>query len=226
MDIGEKFILIGNKKYFFNEITLITGSKKMDFEIAKENLQIFCHIIEQTDIKYGLFWGTLLGAIRERNFILHDYDTDIFILHEEKEKFLKLLFQFQKEGLELIRVENDLISLMRKNEYIDIYIFKSKKKFGIVRLRVFGNQFEIAPEYLESPKRYMFLGLNVYIPNNPEKLLRKMYGRNWKIPIKNRQASPNTIYKRLSSLTPIFKKFRSYGAVEKVTKSYLKKWSL
>lgn len=226
METEEKFILIGNERFYYKELTLVQNAKKLNLDIAKENLQIFYTIIEQTNIKYGLMFGTLLGAIREKNFIAHDYDTDIFILSEGKEKFLNLLFQFRNQGFELIRNAYDVISLMRKNEYIDIYIFKPKMKLGILNLRSLDNEFECAAKYLENPIRYLFLGMNIYIPNNPEKLLKKLYGKNWEIPIENFPSPSNTMYKRISKFAPIFKKLPFYVSMEKFMKSALKRLGL
>jgi len=50
---------------------------------------------------FGLIYGTLLGAIRENNFIEDEEDINIFILNENKEVFLirylgNLLFLIQK----------------------------------------------------------------------------------------------------------------------------------
>lgn len=226
METGEKYILIDNKRLYYKELKLVVGAKKLNLDIAKENLQIFHSIIEQTNITYGLMFGTLLGAIREKNFIAHDYDTDIFILSEEREKFLNLLFQFKNQGFELIRNSFDVISIMRKNEYIDIIIFKPKMKFGILNLRDCNNEFECAAKYLENPIRYLFLGMNIYIPNNPQKLLQKTYGKNWKTPIENYPTPCNTIYKKLSKFAPIFKGLPFYLSMEGFMKSLLRRLGL
>jgi lipopolysaccharide cholinephosphotransferase len=222
METVEKFISIGNERYYYKELTLVPNAKKLNLDIAKENLQIFHSIIEKTNIKYGLMYGTLLGAIREKNFIAHDCDTDIFILSEEKESFLKLLFQFRDHGFELIRNSYGVISIMRKNEYIDINVFKPKMKYGIIKFRVCNNDFECTAEYLENPIRYLFLGMSTFVPKNPEKFLRKTYGKNWETPIENLPASNNTLYKRISRFAPIFKNLPFYTSMEKIIKGLLK----
>jgi phosphorylcholine metabolism protein LicD len=218
----KKWILIDNERFYYEEVKLVHGRKKMDLEIARENLKIFVSVIEKTEIIYGIFFGTLLGAIREKNFIAHDDDTDIYILSEEREKFLKLLFQFEIQGLKLVRIESDMISLMRKDEYIDIYFFKLKYKFGIWKVRVFTNEYEYAAGNLENPIKQYFLGINIAMPNNPQKVIKKIYGKNWRIPIKNAPSKPNTIYKKISNITPRLKKMPFYRLMESVTKKILK----
>ena len=41
--------------------------------------------------------------------------------------------------------------------------------------------------------------MNIPIPNNARKLLRKTYGKNWEIPIKNYHAEPNAFTHFLKS---------------------------
>jgi lipopolysaccharide cholinephosphotransferase len=221
MNTERKTILINNKKYDYEEMELFHGRKKMDVEIARENLKLFHLVLEQSGITYGLFFGTLLGAIREKNFIVNDEDTDIYILSEDQERFLNLLFEFRNYGLQLVRLTTDLVSLMRKNEYIDVYIFRPKYKFGIYKLRGL-NHFEYPAKNLENPVKKMFLGLQVLVPNDPETVLEKIYGKNWRIPISNYHAPENTLYRKISRLAPKVRKFRFYRALEPLIKNVLK----
>ena len=226
MEQEKKWILIDNEKFYYQEVKLYHGRQKINFEIARENLEIFYEVMEQSGIRYGLILGTLLGAVREKNFIAHDQDTDIFILYEERERFLKLLYNFKEQGLELVRVDSDMLSLMRKNEYIDVLFFKLKRKFGIKRMRVSCNDYEISAHYLEEPIKMNFLGLDISVPNNPEELLLRTYGKNWKTPIANSPAPSNTFYKRLSHVAIYLKKLSFYPPLEKFIKAILQKLGL
>jgi phosphorylcholine metabolism protein LicD len=186
-----KSININGEQFFYEEIALYHGRKQINREIAKENLELFNSIIEKTNIKYGLIFGTLLGAIRENNFIEHDEDTDLFLLSEYKEDFLKLLKQFKKIGLEVIRYESDLISLMRKDEYIDVYTFQKKRIWLFKEVRFFEKKYQIDAKHLENTKILNFIGINIPVPNESEKFLKKIYGSNWRTPIRNFHAVPN-----------------------------------
>lgn len=226
MTPNKKCVSINNLPFYYEELPLIHGRGQMDREIAKENLLLFSSLVEAASIKYGIFFGTLLGAIRENNFIVHDEDSDIYILNEEKNKFIELLFTFRKHDLELVRLENDLLSLRRKNEDIDIYFLKRKRKLGLIKVRVLTNHFEYPAKYIENPTKIPFLDNEIFAPSHPTKILRMMYGKNWKIPIKNHPAPPNTLYKKLSNLTPKLKRLPLYTHLETILKLLLRKLGL
>jgi len=226
MSMNQKWILIDNEKFYYEEVELFHGRKIMDPKISLENLRIFNNIMEKSQVLYGLFFGSLLGAIREKNFIEHDEDIDIYLLNEEREKFLRLLVLFKNEGLNLVRSEGDMLSLMRNNEYIDIYFFKPKLKFGFIKLRVFSNEYEYAAENLENPIKYIFLGINISIPNNPKTVIEKIYGKNWRTPLKSKHSEPNTIYNSISKMSTKLKTLPFYGKLELNTKNLLKRLGL
>ena len=80
----KKFIKTSGKIISYNEKKLYHGRKKINKKIAQKNLLVIRNILIKTNIRWGLIFGTLLGAIREKNFIAHDEDTDIFVLYEDK----------------------------------------------------------------------------------------------------------------------------------------------
>ncbi|MGM0408335.1 MAG: LicD family protein [Bacteroidota bacterium] len=219
----KKYILIDGERFYFKEIELFHGKKRINREIAKENLEIFHSVIEKTNITYGLFFGTLLGAIREQNFIAHDEDTDIYVLNEDRDNVLRLLYELKNYDFEVARYHYDLLSIMRKNEYIDIYFFKTKKKFGIYKYRVIANKSEFPANYLEHPARLMFLGMNIPVPNNAEKILVELYGKNWRIPDPDYRIIGNTVYKKLSILSKKFSNRPFFESIKKPVKTLLKK---
>ncbi len=69
------------------EIDAISLKKLQKIEL--EMLVEIDRICRKHDIKYTIFGGTLLGAVREKGFIAWDDDADVAMLRPEYEKFCK-----------------------------------------------------------------------------------------------------------------------------------------
>ncbi|WP_418179600.1 LicD family protein [Aliarcobacter lanthieri] len=171
--------------FFYEPIELYYGRKIIDINVCKENLLIFKQIMDNNNIPFGLIFGTLLGAVRENNFIKYDEDVDIFLLDELREYILEILFEFEKFGFQVARYSDSLLSLIRNNDYIDIYFFKE-----ISSNRRCMNY--IYPSYYFSKLiKYNFLDTEFYISKEYLKFLEEIYGKDWHIPKKNAHAEPN-----------------------------------
>ena len=59
--------------YHYSIKPLYVGRKKIDKQIAKENLLDFNSLAIKYKLKFGLAYGTLLGAVRESDFIAVSY---------------------------------------------------------------------------------------------------------------------------------------------------------
>lgn len=187
----------------------------MDKETAKFNLLLFHKILNKYNIKFFLLYGTVLGAIREKDFIAHDTDTDIGILEEERKQFLKAIPELIDNGFELIRTKepDDLVTFMRNDEYIDIGVFVSNGKYYTYQ----GNL--IDKYFLDKLDSIYFLGESFLIPSNIERFLELTYGSNWKIPLKNEPAMNlgwKNVYYR-------FKRVFLKTAIGKIIKKIIKK---
>lgn len=55
-----------------------------------EILKVFDSFCQQNNLKYSLFFGSLLGAVRHKGFIPWDDDLDVIMPREDYEKFLNL----------------------------------------------------------------------------------------------------------------------------------------
>jgi len=197
-------ITTSNGIYSYEVKTFTLGSKRINREISKENLLDFRACLNDANITFGLIYGTLLGAIRENNFIVHDEDTDVFVLDEDRGKILDTLFELKKRGLVVGRYEEDqdLISFVRDNEYIDIYFFKKN---------IFGNRIAngafIKAKYLENLKKIEFLGESFFVPEHSEELLEKLYGKDWRVPRENVKGSNFGVYLTIRNFIKNHSKF-------------------
>ena len=153
-------------KLYYKPKNLYLGIKQIDREVAFENLKVVVRVLRNVGIKVSPAYGTLLGIIRENNFIEWDEDIDLFILSEDKEKLLDAFWTMKAEGLELVRVErcNHLYSVMRNNEYIDFYIMDSISP----EIRTGYGDLFMFEKYLTDLIDWDFRGINISIPRQYE----------------------------------------------------------
>jgi len=181
-----------NGIYEYKEVEFILGTKKINREISRDNLLAVKQLFDKHDLEFGLLYGTLLGAIREHNFIAHDEDTDIFILYENKEQLFDLLFELRDLGFEVGRENEALLSILKDGEYIDIYFYK---KTGTKNRACEG--YVLESDILENMEEYEFLGEIFKVPKNPIELLVKLYGKDWKIPDENGKPQNYGLYLKI-----------------------------
>jgi glycerol-3-phosphate cytidylyltransferase len=164
---------------YFSHKALYLGRKKINKAVAKQNLLDFNAVAKQNNLSFGLLYGTLLGAIRENDFIEHDEDIDLFILDEQRQVLYNLLFKLKEIGFEVARYDRrGLISIIRNNEYIDIYIFKKYIK----NVRICCGECVIE-KFLEQTTTLNFLTESFTVPKDYLEYLVFQYGRDWQTPI-------------------------------------------
>lgn len=168
-----------NGNIHYVSIPLYEGVKQIDKEIADENLILLKKLFDSLNIKFQLAYGTLLGAVREKDFISHDEDIDLALLDEEREKLLSNIQILRNHGFEICRYDRrDLISLIRKGEYIDLYFFRRYKD----GMRMCSGEVMLE-DFLKDSVEYEFKGNLYLIPRRYLDFLSCYYGENWKIPI-------------------------------------------
>lgn len=170
---------VGTYKYKY--VPIFEGSKRIDKHQAKENLFLFQDIMIKHHQKFLLAFGTLLGAVREHDFIDHDEDIDLIVMKTDMDKFLSLLFELRKYGFEVIRYERrGFLSLMRKGEYIDLYFYQPYP--GNIDL-MYCCQDIFPRNLLEDTAPITFLGRSFDAPREYQKMMEISYGKNWMTPV-------------------------------------------
>ena len=184
--------------YKYTEKALYLGGKKINKKIAKENLLILKNFLDKNDIEFSLIFGTLLGAVREKDFIAHDEDTDLFILEKDKKKLLNILFNLRKVGFEVVRYERQsLLSIMRQGEYIDFYIFEESSDF------LKCGKMTISAKYFKSLDTLPFLGGVFNVPINYKEWLKEWYGETWHTPRERNISKKEVLVGRIKSYMKI-----------------------
>lgn len=177
-----------NGIFYYESIQLYHGRKRINVEQCKKNLLTFKYIMDLNNIKFGIIFGTLLGAIRENNFIQHDEDVDVYVLQEDKDEILSLLSIFEQHGLRVVRYTDTILSLLSGGDYIDVY-FPQKNFFGSMCV----GEDCYASKYFIFKTKINFLGTYFYTPTNPECFLEEAYGKDWRVPKINSPSLPNSV---------------------------------
>lgn len=71
-------------------IKLTPAQLKATQKVQVEMLLEIDRVCKENNIKYGLFAGTLLGAIRHKGYIPWDDDADVYMMREEYDRFREI----------------------------------------------------------------------------------------------------------------------------------------
>ena len=150
------------------------------------NLKIIFEILDEIEVEYFVFFGTLLGVIRNRNLIEHDTDTDIFIKKITKSQIDYLSKKLIENKFDNFKHTDQIISYKRNNEYTDLYLFKLSNNL----FKCHG--FTIPRKYVENVISIRTKGLTFKVPKNYKECLDLLYGLDWHIEIKQYNAKPGS----------------------------------
>lgn len=167
----------------------IPFSEKMNFDLAWLNLVDVVSAFQTCNASYSLYFGTLLGFVREGFFIAHDKDTDIATLditHKQLSEIEQKMFEL---GFEKFRKGSDIVSFIRYGEYIDLYLFKSFNGYAHCL------DYKIPLAFLSKTKKIYVLNELFSVPSDYKSALVDLYGKNWAIPIANFHAPPSYVSK-------------------------------
>lgn len=146
-------------------------------------LKNIAKIFNDNNIEYMIFYGSLLGIIRDKKLLEHDDDVDFLVSDSDFNRAVRLLTPLYvingpdhfKSG-ESSDGKPELYKYIKKNGKIIDILTNDAKLPGV---------FEIDHIY---PIKSIFvasLGIRVNIPNKPEKILETVYS-NWKIPTRDK----------------------------------------
>lgn len=182
-------IIIEGKPFEFEEKAWVGEGKIFDKEMAAESLAVLKDVLDTKGVVFLLNFGTLLGAIRENDFIGHDMDLDVAIYAKDVDKLVSLIPTLSERGLMLCRYANGgLYSFMYKdNVLIDVDVYKLtgfpyKYRYWRMCRKIFPKHF------VEEYEQIDFAGGKYCVPKNPVKFIEYMYGKNWRIPVKGKHA--------------------------------------
>ena len=196
-------IHLTNGKLRYRPIPIFAGVKQINKVDAFDNLCLLKSVLDEKEVDFQITYGTLLGAVREKDFIKHDEDIDILILDEEKQKFLDTLPCLIKNGFQIARYDRrGLLSIIRNEVYIDFYFF-SLKENGIR----YCSGIIVPSKLIEETMIYSFKNLDVRIPLYYKDFLSYEYGNNWMTPIQYYNYGGSKIKRYLETIKVVVKEY-------------------
>lgn len=171
-------------------------------EAAAEALRDLNAAFEDISLKMFLISGTLLGLVREGKFIGWDKDIDVGYFSEDCQIDLESHFRSSTHfRVGRVDLTSDRLRLIHTNgTWVDVfphYMENGQRWHDGTATRWANTPFGL--------KRTRFIGVDQYIPENPEIYLEENYG-NWRTPTSNFDArldAPNvevTDYNHFTSL--------------------------
>jgi phosphorylcholine metabolism protein LicD len=209
---------MNNSESIFNEYKTINRKQ------CKENLFFLKKVFDKNKIFFRLGYGTLLGAIRENNFILGDNDIDLVFDKQDKVKVDKLIPFFVSNDFEVRRRFVNFISLSKKGNNVDFYFFSERNLIDRLLGRVTCSYgiwcVYLDTAYFDFSEERTFLGKKFNVFRNPENWLAHNYGCDWMIP-KNKKGKAKTFFSSLLCPCYLWLKPRlNPGLVKKLVLGY------
>lgn len=160
-------------------------TKKINKKHYTKDLLDIKKILDEENITFWLIFGTLLGAIRENDFLEWDDNINIAIYEEDlslkynilKNKFISSNFIVRQ----IPKPKGTKINLYKHNHkisieglFLDPFYYNNKYRLS--------NKFRHPKKYFETYETINFIGETFRVPSPSKKYLNFLY-KNWKTPI-------------------------------------------
>lgn len=179
---GQQNMLNTQSICFRNERYLELGGP-MNKEDAKFLLITLNRVFKQNGITLMPAYGTLLGAVREHDFIAHDFDMDTIIWAKDMQKALDLAPELDQ--MYNIHLHCYVLPWIFTYEYngvtCDIDVIHEAIWPWNIRY-VLLHEMYIEKSFFTNTTPLEFLGEIFIAPAEPEKLLEYHYGKGWRVP--------------------------------------------
>jgi predicted nucleotidyltransferase len=158
----------------------------MSKAVAYKNLRDFIHVMNIHDIRYVLIFGTLLGVIRQNDFIDHDSDVDVLCFREDYRKIGTAIRDLELFGF---TVPIDGLPML------DHYCIRGGEKIDINWVLDNGHGELLYDYWIKWDKKFFKFPLptvpfgpdiTAAIPHYATELLAITYGSNWRVPSRSK----------------------------------------
>ncbi len=168
-----------------NKMTICSNTELNDRKKGLEDIKI---VLDKLRLSFFLIDGTLLGAIREKNFIKWNSNVKLAIFEEEALPNVNHLLN------ELFSSDFEIININPFSAFFKINIRKKSVNFSLIGLKKTRNKWRYCshfryPSHLFDNAEYVnFLGKKYLAPFPAEEMLCHIYGQ-WSAPLRSSKRS-------------------------------------
>ena len=166
-----------------------------DKKVIIQMLKDMSEVLSELQVTWSLSAGALLGAVRSGKFIPWDYDIDICVHSFDKlQEIYDKMFE-RGYGGEIHQLETYGCAKFAKIGYkaiemiptVDMYLIDYHKPLKLWRPLYTGAQkawpnWDFPDPHYVPFKTIEFEGMQLPCPANPEFLLERYYGKDWRVP--------------------------------------------
>lgn len=160
-------------------------------------------VLTMHKIEYYVSYGTLLGIVRERNFLRHDDDIDIWVNHDNVKNVKEFVKKMSDVGFSFkhvlligdqilyytfkrYQVSVDMFCFIRAEDGSGLYISGVYTDLNIKYEKPSQNSWRrIKRPNIDSGKEIECGGSRFVVPANAIEILEALYGKGWDIPNPN-----------------------------------------
>ncbi len=166
-------------------------------EINRKNLIDIS--IALSNIEYFIFFGTLLGVVREGDVIDGDDDVDIYVNIDFRDELIRLIKQsdfFIDQDSIFNKKSNYFVQANRKYgdvvSFVDFYFFEDRldEEYIVERWNFKGIPddpnlaIHIPKSFVYPVVNEEFYGVNICLPSDGKAMCQYLYGDDWELPLK------------------------------------------
>ena len=166
-------LTVTNKRLRVRDVT--------ELERQNRGLVELSMILEAATVPHYLASGTLLGAVRDQNFIPWDWDVQFYFrLEDVCQRYDELIDLMRASGFRPIKTDDSALHWkIIVAKYDTIYEMTAWVLKGKLRVR---RDWKMAADFFNNPDQINFLGRKYICMTPAEDYLVHSYGHDWRIP--------------------------------------------
>lgn len=172
------YIKTSKGKFEYKNHLLYFGNKHINSTSIIKSIRILSTYLDKININWGPAFGTLIGIVRNEDFLPWSPCFDIYILKEDEERFKDVLWLLKENNFYLVRYERRGLYYLRRGD--DIFKVFVMRKISYDIRHTGGTDF-IHEKYLQNTVKWNFKSIEFNVPAELDEYLTFQYG-DWIVP--------------------------------------------